>query len=139
MSRINRHNRNLPEFIAKDGNKYEIAFDGTKAVVLNSNGDEVGSMSFDEVQVPHGYETLTYLHLCHMDMKNHTGLGLGRATLDVARKESGFDIAASDPGDHVPKDDGSHLVGDGPGFVRKMQAEGRIMGSASPDYDDGEY
>lgn len=129
----------MAEFIAKDGNKYEIQFDGTEAVLLDGNGNQVGSMSFKEVEVPHGYETLTFLHLCHMDMKSHTGLGLGRATLDIVRKESGSEITASDPDDHVPKDDGSHLIGGGPRFVRKMQEEGRIMGGASPDYDDSDY
>lgn len=129
----------MTEFIAKDGNKYEIKFDGTEAIVLDSDGDKVGSMSFKEVEVPHGYETITFLHLCHMDMKSHTGLGLGRATLDVVREESGSEISASDPDDHVPKDDGSHLINDGPEFVRKMQEERRIMGGASPDEDDDDY
>lgn len=123
----------MVEFKTKNGEKLSIEYDNCEVTVKDEDGMEVGKFEFREIDVPMGYETDTYLHLCHMDLGQYKGQGLGRLCLQVARNESGMVISASDPNDHEKKNDGSHLIGDGPGFVRKMQREGLIGGSERPD------
>ena len=121
------------EFKTDNGEKLSVEYENCKVTVQDENGQEVGLFTFREIEVPDGYSSVSYLHLCQMDLGGYTGQGLGRLCLKVARDQSGMTIAASDPNDHEQKDDGSHLVGDGPGFVRKMQAEGLISGGEGPD------
>jgi hypothetical protein len=125
----------MAEFVTKNEEKLSVEYDHCQVTVQNEDGEEVGQFMFREIEVPNGYGSDFYLHLCHMDLPHHKGQGLGRFCLKVARDESGMVIAASDPNDQEKKDDGSHLIGDGPGFVRKMQEEGLIVGGEGP-YDE---
>jgi len=126
----------MAEFATKNGEKLSVEYDDCQVTVKNEDGVEVGQFMFRDIEVPNGYGSNIYLHLCHMELSQYKGQGLGRFCLKVARDESGMVIGASDPNDHEKKDDGSHLIGDGPGFVRKMQEEGLIAGGDRPDHEE---
>lgn len=123
----------MAEFVTENGEKLSVEYEDFHVTVTNQDGVEVGQFTFREIEVPSGCSSDFYLHLCHMELGQYKAQGLGRFCLEVARDESGMEIGASDPNDHEKKDDGSHLVGDGPGFVRKMQKEGLIAGGNRPD------
>lgn len=123
----------MAEFVTKNKEKLSVEYDSCQVTVKSEDGQIVGQFEFRDIEVPNGYSSDFYLHLCHMDLGSYKGQGLGRFCLQVVREESGMVITASDPNDYEKKDDGSHLIGDGPGFVRKMQAEGIIAGGERPD------
>lgn len=118
----------MHEYKVSDDMTVIVEMDGHDAVVSTSDGDEVGRFKFREIEYDYGPTTHSYLHLCHMDLHGYKGLGIGRFCLQVVTQETGMVITASDPSDLQEKDDGSHLIGDGPGFVRAMQREGLIAG-----------
>ncbi len=61
--------------------------------------------------------------------------GIGRESLKFFKEITGTQIVASE-NDGIRKDDGSHLTGDAPVFVSKMQEEGIIERPAGYDsYD----
>lgn len=126
----------MAEFVTKGGERLLIEYDDCEVVVSREDGTKVGAFLFKKVEVPNGYSHDYHLHLCHMDLHGYKGQGIGRRCIEVAREQSGMEMSASDPFDTEEKEDGSHLIGDGPAFVTKMQEEGLIMGGDSPDDDD---
>jgi len=52
--------------------------------------------------------------------------GIGRACVELFNDY--FDvIVTAEENDGIPKDDGSHLTHDAPGFVQKLREEGLIL------------
>ena len=62
-------------------------------------------------------------------LDNVKGLGLGTACLQFHRKVFDATITAYDPANPTPREDGGHLTGDGPGFVRAMVKRGLVQAS----------
>lgn len=120
-------------FITKTGSTVFIEVDetGHEVTVEDDAGCTVGAMQFRAITVPISpYEEIEQWHLCHMDMGARRGEGIGRRCLELIKEQVGVAITASED-DGIQKDDGSHLVGDGPGFVDKMREERLIAGRSS--------
>jgi hypothetical protein len=106
--------------------------DYCNVIVSDVDGQEIGRMQFRSIEYEHKYYTKEFLHLCHMDFGAYKRQGIGRRCLELVVIHSGLQITASED-DGIPKDDGSHLIGDGPAFVAKMQQAGLICGGSSDE------
>lgn len=116
----------------KDGRSVNINvddFDYAVKVTVNPTGETVGSMNFKVIEISPGNEILLLTH-AFLDEAGRTylGKGIGRCCLQQVADISGLSICASNH-DGMKHDDGSHLTGDGLGFVAKMRKEGLIVGT----------
>lgn len=118
------------EFTTKNGELVTIKIndDGTQISVW-SGDRQLGTIDLNCFDDPDYYFYITHLALDHCK-----GLGIGRACLEFHKAIFSSPIwAAADDG--IQRDDGSHLTGDGPGFIAKMVAEGLVR-QPSEGYDD---
>jgi hypothetical protein len=117
-------------FIANDGLEYfiDVETDETEIVVSRS-GETLGriSLRFVEGDPPHLPDSY---HITHLELDSCRGRGIGRRCLQLHREYYDAPITAGG-NDGTTSEDGSHLTGDGPGFIAKMQAEGLVDGSGS--------
>lgn len=128
-------------FTAKGGETVYIdASDPWDVRVRNADEDEIGRFQFREIEYPSGQcGTETCLHLCHMEIDaEYRRRGIGRACIRQARLESGAASITASNAQARNLDDGSHLIGDGPGFVRALAREGVLHqeGDEAPETDD---
>jgi hypothetical protein len=88
-------------------------------------GEAIGHFSFRFQECDSGDS----LKLCYMDLSGFNGLyknlGIGRKILYLALEQFQLPITAEQE-DKKNSDDGSHLIGDGPGFIRTMKSEGLV-------------
>jgi hypothetical protein len=76
-----------------------------------------------------------YYKLMRMYTEPNKGGGIGRAALEMFKEITDAEIVTS-PDDGMPRDDGSHLTQDAPGFVSKMIKEGLILENNGDDFPD---
>lgn len=114
----------------------QIEDDGEEIKVIDSQGDEVGSILLSLIDCEHDecYK-ITWMYL---NKKGSTFLrqGIGRAALKFHKEIFMTPIVASDD-DGITKSDGSHLTGDAPGFIRKMREEGFVCPSSFDEIYEG--
>ena len=126
------------DFRCKDGRAVRIQVDDENyftTTVRDSDGREIGRIEFrwiDDLNC-------NYLKLCwaYLDLvdSSYRFQGIGRECLKQVRELSGLAIVAAE-NDGMQRDDGSHLTGDAPGFVARMQAEGLIAGGDREEADE---
>ncbi len=95
--------------------------DELKLLVFNSANAKVGQIELTELD--YGY----YICWMYMDMLSDTykHKGIGRAALRFFKNVYKMPIYANEDNGMV-SDDGSHLTGDAPNFIRKMRQEGIV-------------
>ena len=118
------------------GRQIEIQLaDDYSEVVGWHNGSRIGAISFchdwgDEPGVPE------HLYITHLDLSaTYCHAGIGSQMLEFVRDETGLPILAAD-NDGIQRGDGSHLTGDGPGFVAAMRRRGLVCSSCMKEADD---
>jgi len=125
---------NEVDFLASDGNTYKIQIDdpGDEINVL-FQGAKKGSISLRLIEGDLPCQPDIY-HITHLALDSCSHRGIGRRCLQFHRELFDAPITA---GSNVGTkcDDGSHLTGDGPGFIARMKAEGLVC----EDDDCSEY
>lgn len=120
----------LEPYTTKDGRTVELDWSGDEMKVWTT-GDKrelIGTFSFTYVEGPSERGTDDYWHLTHMhlegpasDPHSYRRQGIGR---EIINQVGAHTPIVFTPDDGNRRDDGSHLTGDGPGFARRMVAEG---------------
>lgn len=120
-------------FTSTIGQQYTIELDddGEKITVLQS-GKACGSISLcfresEGIGMPDSY------HITHLELEACKRQGLGRRCLQLHKEMFGLALTAGSNDGSRP-DDGSYLIGDGPGFIEQMRKEGIVC--RERDYDD---
>jgi len=125
---------NEVDFLASDGQTYQIQIDdfGDEINVL-FQGEKKGSISLRLIEGDLPYPPDVY-HITHLALDSCSHRGIGRRCLQFHRELFDAPITAgSNNGTRC--EDGSHLTGDGPGFIARMKAEGIVC----DDDDRSEY
>lgn len=117
---------NFKRFVAKDNKSYELRDDDNGwEISVYLNQIKMGEISFREIEVePPEY---TVYKIIGLNLEKCKGQGIGRACLQYHTEIYGCSIVAGDD-TGTTSDDGSHLTGDGPGFIEKMRDEGIVCG-----------
>ena len=125
---------NEVDFLASDGKTYQIQIDepGDEINVL-FQGAKRGSISLRLIEGDQPCQPDTY-HITHLALDSCSHRGIGRRCLQFHRELFDAPITAGS-NDGTKSDDGSHLTGDGPGFIARMKAEGIVC----DDDDRSEY
>lgn len=108
--------------------KVFIEIDGDELIanVTTDRGEWIGSLNFKEIEEDRGsYLKLVWAYLDALD-SSYTRQGIGRECVRLMKESSGLSIFSSD-NDSLRQDDGSHLTGDAPGFIAKLNEEGLIL------------
>ena len=95
------------------------------ATVTELSGSEIGRLEFKLIEdVYQSYLKLTWAFL---DNNNKANIhkGIGRECIKLMNEHTGFPICAAQNNGRQ-NSDGSHLTGDAPGFVAKMEEEGLL-------------
>lgn len=113
------------DFLASDGKTYQIQIDdpGDEINVL-FQGAKKGSISLRLIEGDQPCQPDAY-HITHLALDSCSHLGIGRRCLQFHRELFDAPITAGS-NDGTKCDDGSHLTGDGPGFITRMKAEGIV-------------
>jgi len=114
------------QFKAKDGQTYDIYVDDFgEEIVVELNGQPQGSIHLRLLEGDgRGMQDSYYITQLELTCGNK---GIGRRCLQFHHDVFGCIITASSD-DGTRRDDGSHLTGAGPGFIRKMIEEGLVLG-----------
>ena len=112
------------------GAKYQIVLDdeGEEIYVLQ-NDIKIGSITLRLIEGDPPYIEDSF-HITHLELDSCRRQGLGRRCLQLHKEVFNASITAGEA-HGFRRDDGSHLTGDGPGFIAKMRAEGIVC------YSDG--
>jgi Arc/MetJ family transcription regulator len=125
---------NDSDFVSKSGTTYQIDVDDALIRVRSGDVDH-GRIELTFVEgepergMPHTYK------IVNLALENCTGEGVGRECLLRHKEAFGCPITAG-PDDGSRCEDGSHLIENGPGFIKKMRAEGIVVPSFSARYDE---
>ena len=104
----------------------EVDDSGSEVKVINGDGKEIGSVSFDEQDDGfHQYCKITWMYLDKLGDR-YIRKGIGREVLKCQHEYMGLPLVASQNDGHK-QDDGSHLTGDAPAFIAKMRQEGIVV------------
>ncbi|MNB69930.1 hypothetical protein D3C81_71400 [compost metagenome] len=112
---------NVKIFIAKDKKQYELRDeDDGGEISVYLDGVRMGEIYLRSIEVD-APEYVVYL-ITGLNLEKCKHNGLGRACLQYHRELYDSTIlAGSETG--TTSDDGSHLTGDGPGFIERMRAD----------------
>lgn len=112
-------------FTATDGKTYEISVDDSgEEIRVIFAGVTVGTISLRLIEGDPPHQPDIY-HITHLALEECSHRGIGRCCLELHRMI--FDsplTAGADNG--TTSEDGSHLTGDGPGFIAKMRTAGIV-------------
>ncbi len=123
---------NTTSFKSKSGQQYEIDVGDGSEITVYKNGKKCGSIVLscregDGQMIPDTY------HITNLGLDDCKGQGLGRRCLELHKEM--FDTPLTAGSNNMGKqEDGSHLTGDGVGFIEKMRKEGIVCREAN--YDD---
>lgn len=120
-------------FISTIGQQYTIDLDddGEKITVLQ-NGEPCGSISLS-YREGEGIGMPDYYHITRLELDECKYQGLGRRCLQLHKDVFDAPLTAGSNDGSRP-DDGSYLIGDGPGFIEKMRKE--MIVCRDHDFDD---
>jgi len=118
-------------FKAKNGREYRIEIDDGDEISVWLDDVKKGMISLRWIEGPEDAGS-DYYHITHLALDACKGQGVGRRCLQFHQEV--FDAAITAGNAHDGQmGDGSHLTGDGPGFIAKMRAEGLVVD------DEGEH
>lgn len=106
------------------GDEVDLFFEGD-SVTVHANGSKVGEISFRCYEQPVSpYEDQTIARLTHAFIEGEAGRykghGIGTEAIRFFLQCTGYTLELPE-NDGIRKADGSHLVGDGPGFVESLR------------------
>lgn len=124
----------IKEFVAKDKATYtiEIDEDGEKITVAR-DGTVLGTISLDWHDSEPSIGEPEHFKITHLELDNCKGKGLGEQCLRYHRECFDVSLTAGDA-NRGESSDGSHLVGDGAGFIARMR-EKQIVSRSAFDFD----
>jgi hypothetical protein len=110
-----------------DGRSVDIEIDdtGQEITVRAVNGPKLGSIELQGTDSGHYHLKRMYLD---QDGGAFKRCGIGRQALKFHNESFGCLFTAA-PNDGQEREDGSHLTGDAPRFIRKMRDEGLVLQS----------
>jgi len=122
-------------FTSKTGQQYTIDVGDGSEITVYKNGKKCGAISLsyregDGMTIPDSY------HITNLGLDACKGEGVGRRCLELHKEEFGAPLTAGTV-DGKQRGDGSHLTGDGPGFIEKMRKYGIVC--RERNYDDPHY
>ncbi len=122
------------EFTARDGRTYVIALsDDGEEISVQLDGARLGQISLRFVE---GSDNDNHwYHITHLELDRCKGCGIGTRCLQFHVEVYGCTLTAG-RNDGFSSEDGSHLTGDGPGFIAKMREKGIVSAEPEPWQDD---
>lgn len=116
-------------FTSQSGQLYEIDVTDGSEILVTKDGKKCGSILLSCREC----DDADYYHITNLGLEGCKGEGVGRQCLKLHKEM--FDALLTAGSSHSGKqDDGSHLTGDGPGFIEKMRKEGIVC--RERNYDD---
>lgn len=116
-------------FTSQSGQLYEIDVTDGSEILVTKDGKKCGSILLSCREC----DDADYYHITNLGLEGCKGEGVGRQCLKLHKEM--FDAPLTAGSSHSGKqDDGSHLTGDGPGFIEKMRKEGIVC--RERNYDD---
>ena len=114
-------------FAAKDGNIYliEVEHDGCE-INVSRGIRRLGQINLDYRCGDTKLGQADYFHITHLSLGKCKRLGIGRACLEFHKELYDCPLTAG-YGGSGQAEDGSHLTGDGPGFIAAMRALGIVL------------
>ncbi|MGV0961886.1 MULTISPECIES: hypothetical protein [Burkholderiales] len=108
-------------FTSKSGQQYDIDVTDGSEILVTKDGKKCGSilLSYRECDGD------DYYHITNLGLEGCKGQGVGRQCLKMHKETFGSPLTAGSS-HNGKQDDGSHLTGDGPGFIKKMREEGIV-------------
>jgi hypothetical protein len=114
-------------FDDSQGRKIEVVYEESLArIVARHNDVRVGEISLcyrcpePEICMPE------HFYITHLDLRSdYCRLGIGTKMLEFLHSEFDLPVLAAED-DAIKREDGSHLIGDGPAFVSAMRRKGLI-------------
>ncbi len=121
----------------KNGKCYSIEIDDSGCEIKVYEGNRcLGGFTLSCHEEDYGnYESFDVYTITHMNLGEAKRNGLGRECLKLHKKEFSSPILAG-PNDGSKSNDGSYLIGDGPGFIKKMREEGFVCRDKWDGYDE---
>jgi hypothetical protein len=117
---------NETDFTANNGQLYLIKLDDSgEKIYVYQDGKKLGSISLSCIEEGDHHVFEVY-KITYLDLESCKGLGIGRRCLQFHQDVYDAPLIAGDD-NGTKSDDGSHLIGDGPGFISKMRAEGIVL------------
>ncbi|MDE2175082.1 MAG: hypothetical protein KGJ54_07325 [Betaproteobacteria bacterium] len=117
---------NSIDFSATDGKTYSIAIDDFGIEIhISFNGVNVGKISLRFIEGAASDGSDNVYHITSLALDKCRQKGIGRRCLQLHRELFGTILTAGND-NGTTSDDGSHLTGDGPGFIAKMRSEGIV-------------
>jgi hypothetical protein len=97
--------------------------DISRVSVKNSKNEEIGHIGFFRFEPGDQGDEALLLTALDLDRigPEYTHQGIGTAILQMVNDHNVLPILATCPLDPTERDDGAHLTGNGPNFVRKMR------------------
>ena len=105
-------------FESKSGVEYQLVNHSGLEIEVRLDGKTVGSIVFREIELPQPPYIL--YHITNLGLDKCKGQGVGKACLLFHQEINRAPISAGRD-DGIPVEDGSHLTGDGVGFIAKMR------------------
>lgn len=117
------------DFVAKDGQSYEITLDDCgEEISVSLNGKRLGQITLSRKEDGDERSGHEWFHITHLELDNCRGIGIGTRCLEFHRDVFQAAITAGRDDGHV-SEDGSHLTGAGPAFIDAMRKKGLVVGS----------
>ncbi|MUV15158.1 hypothetical protein [Noviluteimonas gilva] len=106
-----------------NGDEIELVFEGD-CVYAYAGGNEVGEFHFNCYDQPYQHSSETFARLTHAFLEGNNGRymrqGVGTEAIRFFLRSTGYILELPED-DGIKKDDGSHLVQDGPAFVNSLR------------------
>lgn len=127
-------------FTAKDGLCYSITIaDDGQEIVIEHNGKTVGSISLDFHSGEIWDNSPDRFHITNLALEQCKKKGIGQRCLELHIEMFGMTLTAG-VSDRGEAPDGSNLIGDGIGFIKRMREKGIVSPSgfdiAQPDWNE---
>ncbi|HHK0379435.1 TPA: hypothetical protein ACQQJB_003609 [Pseudomonas aeruginosa] len=128
------------QFAAKDGFFYSIIIDDDgQEITIELDGKKVGSISLDFHGGGVWDNSPDRYHITDLSLEQCKGKGIGQRCLELHIEEFGMKLTAGVAG-RGEAPDGSHLIGDGIGFIKRMREKGIVCPSEfdfeRPEWDE---
>ena len=122
---------------AKNGLQYKIAIDDFgNEIEVYLDDKIVGSISLNCISDDEMYSECNIFKITHLALDNCKGVGIGRRSLELHIELFDSILTAGNAYDGR-QSDGSHLTGDGPGFISKMR-DLKIVCAESSEFTEDE-
>lgn len=125
-------------FTAKDGLCYSISIDDDgQEITIDRDGRKVGSISLDFHSGESWDNSPDRYHITDLSLEQCKGKGIGQRCLELHIEEFGMKLTAGVAG-RGEAPDGSQLIRDGIGFIKRMREKGIVCPSEF-DFDRPEW